>query len=479
MLCTRAFLGPFDWTVLHVHSPLPAEGFVSVSVLALLLVGGSRMVPARVDKIVAPSLQVLPLALALCLITLAFCWNLNDPFLSDDYILVGRASWDANRIAASFHTPGGDGAFRPIGTLYFDVVGMWARQDPWRWHICGLGLHLLTCALIYYLVWILWLNPLNAFAAAMLFGLHGTRPEVVTWTAGSFDLLAACFGLSALVCAFQHARRLPFFALIVANLCSALAILSKESAYALPAFVLGLGIASGRFHDPKVRRAFASTAITCTAMFVYRWTLFHGPGGYIDPKTGRPAILSLTLVSTFKALSVRMWSILMFPLNWEAHEDKLLLFAVPLTCMVFLYLAYTGTYHSRRTVGVLLATTVVAMLPAIHLALIGEDALGSRILYFPSLGFCLMGAHALSMMQPRVARNLALFAVILCSGVGLAHNLEAWHQTAAIADRTCAAASAQPSVEARPMPRAIHGVFFFANGFPECIAMKRGRTMKQ
>ena len=37
-----------------------------------------------------------------------------------------------------------------------------------------------------------------ALPAALIFALHGTRPEAVTWTAGRFDVLAGFFALSAL-----------------------------------------------------------------------------------------------------------------------------------------------------------------------------------------------------------------------------------------------------------------------------------------
>ena len=77
---------------------------------------------------------------------------LRDPFLSDDYILVSRATLDSSRILAVFHTPGGDGSFRPLGYLYFALLHYFGGVDPWKWHAAALIVHLINCALLYAIV---------------------------------------------------------------------------------------------------------------------------------------------------------------------------------------------------------------------------------------------------------------------------------------------------------------------------------------
>jgi hypothetical protein len=466
VLCVRAWLGPLDYGRVHVHSPLTAEGAFGVCVVALMLFGrsGAEVAPVRSNfGIGAP---LLPLAAALCLVVVIFWRNLHDPFLSDDYVIVRHASMELGKIARAFYTPGGDGGFRPIGAIYFDVVSAWSGWEPWRWHLCGLGLHVLNCGLLYFLIWSLWRNALVAMCAAVLFGLHGTRPEVVTWTAGNFDSLAACFVLAALLCVFRsRPDRLSLRLLGFANAFLILAILSKESAYAAPVLLLGFAIAADRFTEPPVRKGLLSMALVAVALFIYRWWLFGGPGGYVDPATGRPMILGLRLLPTLKALCIRLWSILFFPFNWRAPGTELLLPAVFLVSAAVFFLAYTQI-NSRRVVGTLLLTTAVALMPAIHIALIDDDALGSRILYLPSLGFCVLWAYVLGSVDSRGVRNAALAAMIAGSGLGLLHNLRAWHEVAMVADQTCAQAPARA-------PRTLEGVFFFANGLPECVSMKR------
>ena len=119
---------------------------------------------------------------------------------------------------------------------------------------------------------------------------------------------------------------------------------------------------------------------------------------------------------------------------------------------------------SRRTQLCLIAATCCAVLPAIHLALIGQSALGSRILYLAGAPFALLIG---SLMPQADRRGIVISAVMLIGMAGiLEHNLHAWHQAAEQTRTLCHDASAQP-------PGTFEGVPLFQNGFPECVAAAR------
>jgi hypothetical protein len=472
ILCLRATVGPVRVGLFTVGSPLPLEQifWVALVLLGLLARNGSTMEPR--NKGAAP---LLPIGGTVILVALFFCWNLHDSFLSDDYILISRTSLDLETVKGLFTNPGGDGAFRPIGDLYFALAGHWAGLEPWKWHLCGLILHLLNCALLYFLTWILWSNPVISRNSALVFGLHGTRPEVVVWTAGNFDSLACCFSLAALICAFlsRDARRSFPYQLLLAGLLT-LAIWSKESAYAVPVLLIGFAWAAKDFRGPGMRRSLVCAVLVCTALFVHRWVLFGGPGGYSNPATGRPAVLSLSLLSSAKALLLRLWAILLFPLNWDASDGWVLPICTALLAGLALCLVLNSNRKSFGIYAALLSMTACALLPAIHLALIGESCLGSRILYLPSVGFCVLCAHLMAAQKSSARRVITQAVLVVSVAVVLAHNLRGWHQTARLADRFCADIAdgkAEPMVS-NP-PSVVHGVFFFANGLSECVSLKR------
>lgn len=440
-LALRAGLGPFSLAGLRVASPLGIESCFACAFLALLFVRASGKQPHAEWTI--------PLAAALALVALAFAPNLNDPFLSDDYILAARATFEPARLLALFHTPGGDGSFRPLGYVYFGLLRRLFDANPLAWHSVALAVHLTNCALLYFIVRALWGRGPLAGIAALLFGLHGTRPEAVAWSAGNFDLLACGFTFAATLCALRR-RTIAACALV------ALAILSKESAYAAPAVMLGFAWAGGRVRESRMPILAAATV--CAAMFAWRWTMFHGPGGYIDPSTGHAQILSFHLGSALKAVLLRVWALMLFPVNWDAFIRSLPLAVAILAGMAALVFS---TPPARRMALALLATTVAALLPAYHLALIGQDLNGSRILYLPAAAFCVLCAHMVH------TKRLAAAALILASGVILRINLNAWHEDAVLADQVCAGTTTQMPIHDRK------GIVFFANGYAECRELKK------
>jgi hypothetical protein len=151
-----------------------------------------------------------------------------------------------------------------------------------------------------------------------------------------------------------------------------------------------------------------------------------------------------------------------------------LLLGTALSAGLVLCLVLSSDRESFRTYAALLSMTAFALLPAIHLALIGESCLGSRILYLPSVGFCVLCAHLMATHKSSARRVITQAVLVVSVAVVLAHNLRGWHQTARLADRFCqdiAEGKAEP-VDSEP-PSVVHGVFFFANGLPECVSLKR------
>lgn len=293
-----------------------------------------------------------------------------------------------------------------------------------------------------------------AFTAAVLFGLNGTRPESVAWTAGNFDLLACAFTLAATLAVLRRRVWLAFPLLVFA-------ILSKESAYAAPAVIFGFAAAGYRLRESRIRLALIASVAVCALMFAYRWSLFHGPGGYTNPATGQPQVFSFHLGSALKALFLRVWANLLFPVNWDAAaKSAILALALAAGAGMILYAAL-ATRLPRRIVLSMLAITIGALLPAYHLALIGDNLNGSRILYMPAIGICVLCAHLLQ------SKRVAAAVVIVCTGAILLHNLDAWHRNAVLADRVCAGTSSQAPVHD------LNGVVFFANGYKECVEMKQ------
>ncbi len=148
ILALRSAVGPFQLWGIHmtVNSPFMAENIFWLAILALLLFRRQLFMPDENATVRFPAAH---LAIALCLIAIAFAHNLADPFLSDDYIILNGPTFTWPTFIAALNRPGGDGSFRPLGTVFYQLLKTVAGTNPLKWHLAGLGLHLVNGALVF------------------------------------------------------------------------------------------------------------------------------------------------------------------------------------------------------------------------------------------------------------------------------------------------------------------------------------------
>jgi protein O-mannosyl-transferase len=175
-------------------------------------------------------------------LTLAFLLpNLGAPacgFLFDDFPVIvqnDRLHPHSLRqflhIFASGYWPDRHGLqlYRPVTQATWALVWtIGGGKHPAVFHAMGLGLGLAVVLLLYYFLLEVRTPPRIAFIASALFALFPIHTEATTSVVGSAEVLAAAFGLGAVI--FYYRRR-P----VCAVLLFALAVFSKESAAAFAA----------------------------------------------------------------------------------------------------------------------------------------------------------------------------------------------------------------------------------------------------
>jgi hypothetical protein len=316
-----------------------------------------------------------------------------------------------------------------------------------------------------------------ALWAAALFALHGTVLLTPMYLAARFDVLSAFLVLAGLVLFQRYLDRQKLLLLAAALACMLMALLSKEVAFCLPILATLLAGRRAWAH----RRALAAFFGLAAVVFVYRWTLLGGVGGYHDPATGAPQVFHATWLGYLKGFGLRIWSAFLFPVNWSRK---------PGPWFVVCLLAYIGTLtwlairsrSDRGRLTLLFSFTTVALVPIAHLLLVDASLLGAGRFYLALPGFAMMMALAMQ-TAGKMARPLAITILILFQLAALRHNLAIWGDIAALADRTCIQSatilretSDPPSVSG--LPREIDGVPFLANGFDECVAFHSDRIQE-
>jgi len=385
----------------------------------------------------------------LLLAPLPFLPFLTFPFLADDYvhILYARA-FTVGRISELFTVPAGDHFFRPVGYLSYALDARWAGWLPVLWRASSLALHVANVALVYALCRRLAFRIAPAVCAALLFAVHGSRPEAVTWVAARFDLLAVFFGLLCLLGILRGRIAGAGLALFVA-------VLSKESAFVVPLLAVALLWYTGVHWRVALRRVLP-LFVVAIGVFAYRWRLLGGVGGYQDAADGLPTVFHFKLTSTLQALFPRFWGTLLFPLNWTTRPGFVLYLLMGASLIALLWLAYSRA--SRRPLALGLTFAYICALPVHQFLSIGADLEKSRVLYFASVGLAILFAALIT--SRRLLVPAALILLFHCAA--LEHNLTIWKRVGYEARAAC-----QPG--AKDLPNVRDGVYFLHTGYPECL----------
>jgi Flp pilus assembly protein TadD len=121
---------------------------------------------------------------------------LDNPFVQQSSLLVQGLTSDA----WAFKGPGQvwSNYWRPARGLWTFANWQLFRDDPVGWHLLNLGIHLLVALIAFrFLLRLRFTMPVAALAV-LIFAIHPTKSESVTWLAGSTDILGTLFVLLSL-----------------------------------------------------------------------------------------------------------------------------------------------------------------------------------------------------------------------------------------------------------------------------------------
>lgn len=473
-LAARTLAGPLTWQV-YFRSPVNVESMVGLA-LTLLLLLRAKPVDVTPTSRGFDAWDALAILLIAALIAAIFWRAAGFYFLSDDFILLKQAK-SFLYLRALFATRGGDGSYRPITHLYMHVAYKWAATNPACWHWTEFAIHAANSILVFLVARMLGFSRFSATFAAALFAVHGTRPEAVVWLAGRADLLAAFFVLLGLASFIRFWNRDGGAVWYVISLFSMLlAILSKESAYTFALLLVVFLAANGVLKTRRAINALIPFFAVSAALLVWRIILLGGVGGYQN-RTGQSEALSFGVITLVKALILRLTAILFFPINWSHQPNAAFGIVTVLYLATLVWLATARV--SRNAFIVPLGFLFSLALPPWSLLLIGPDLQKARVLYLPVLGFCLLLGTAVENLNWK-PRWVVAVSILAFNVTALFHNLNAWEEAAQKAKAACSAAAACPNkVIVSGLPGSLNGVYFFANGFEECVEMQRNGDSTQ
>ncbi|MFX1449383.1 MAG: glycosyltransferase family 39 protein [Promethearchaeota archaeon] len=159
----------------------------------------------------------------LCSILILFSSNINDFFLSDDFIFLFYShffTFWTNPLLA----------IRPFATIIFEVQNSIFGFDPQGYHIINIGIHILNSYLVFFIINELTNNEKTSFIGSLMFACFPIFSESVIWISAQFDLWMTAFILLSFFFYLKYHKEHRLIWLILSLIYFSLAIFSKEIA---------------------------------------------------------------------------------------------------------------------------------------------------------------------------------------------------------------------------------------------------------
>lgn len=351
------------------------------------------------------------------------------------------------------------GVWRPVTTLTYALNWAAGGRDVVGYHLVNLALHALACVLVLELARRAVAAvaperaPAAALAAALLFALHPVHVEAVAGLVGRAELLSAVFSLSALLLALGAGRRR--WRLPAAAAALAAGVLSKESAavtpvlYALCAWAVpaaaGLparpGLAAGA--PRRALRSAGARALVLLAAAALPFAL--RPRGVGVPLVaawfaGQPREVVAGTMSRVFAEYLRLL-VLPWPLGvdfwYSARIPMLHLLSAPSIAGAAVWggalaLGVALLRRGRPIRGMGILWIFVPLLPVSNVLVPTGVLVAERLLYLPSVGFCLAAGDLFALgvaaagrrRRPWAAAVPAALVLALAGGKTASRNLE-------------------------------------------------------
>ena len=128
--------------------------------------------------------------------------------------------------------------FRPIESIILMADYFFWKLNPVGYHITNALLHVLACSLFFCLLYLITNNSILSLIASLLYLVHPTDTESVTYISGRADSISSIFLFLIAIIQYYYwlsdtrKKRLFYYSLIL--LAFSLALLSKESAVIFP-----------------------------------------------------------------------------------------------------------------------------------------------------------------------------------------------------------------------------------------------------
>ncbi|XP_064628448.1 protein O-mannosyl-transferase TMTC3-like [Lineus longissimus] len=322
-------------------------------------------------------------------------------------------------------------SYRPLCVLTFRLNYAFSELEPMSYHLVNMILHGIV-SIMYLRVSMLFLEEVPSFVASLLFAVHPVHVEAVTGVVGRAELLSSIFGLGAFLCYAQCSKAgagLDLKKLLIAFILVTMATLCKETGITIVGVccvyeifvaqkknaqdvldILMNFIRGKPFVPPWLREAiirgsflvFSTMGLLIIRLRVQgvqlpQFTNFDNPAAVAASPARQLTLNYLIPVNAWLLLCPSAlcadWSMGTIPLVMSLLDVR------NLATLVFYmvlgkFALYAAFYRGKRARALVmsLAFMVLPFIPAANLFFAVGFVVAERVLYTPSMGFCMLVA---------------------------------------------------------------------------------------
>lgn len=417
---------------------------------------------------------------------LAYAGTLSSYFLSDDFefLKLFHKSQSLSRDALIGYFKN-FGLLRPLSLLTLEMDYRIWGLNSFGYHLSSLLFHVGSAWLVFLFLWHLTRDRYISSLAGLLFSVYPLHLEAVAWISGRFDVTCTFFYLLSLVL-FLYFRRSDNLVLMWLSLLSFLgALLCKEMAMTLPALIFAVDFIFDGGRDGRWREALKRSliyALFLAGYVILRILLLGGISGS-SYAANALAFFKGNVITGLKHFLSRPFGPLFVPLNKTATASAGLLetgILIALSLLILSVLLRPRLPFKMCLFGLLFI--FVTAIPTLKILYITDTLQGSRFLYLPSAGACLILAvlvKADSFSKRKAVEALRFLlpsAVIILFLLMHRVNSQPWKQAGA-ASKTMVEQALRPIRSLPPpqqvfvlyLPDNIQGAYIFRNGFSAAL----------
>jgi tetratricopeptide (TPR) repeat protein len=353
-----------------------------------------------------------------------------------------------------------DPYFRPIFTSLFTLNYALFGNIPWGWHLINILIHAGVTLLVFVvskeIVEREWVSAL----AATLFAVHPAHAESVAWVSGITDPLMMLLLLPSFYFYLRFRKSGAWYLLGSSVAFFFLALLSKETAVALPVIVAYCEIFHFKGAEPATKRLLrASTIMGLFAIptAIYLLMRYNALGTLVFG--GQPRYPLVPSLLTVPLAILKYLGLMMIPwgYSYQHYTDFVeraasIGFLVPFVVVLLIAAAVMLLKSKVVTFGAV--WFIVMLAPALAALRQFEPAylLQERYLYAPSIGLCLVIALGIERLAARdwfglrgrlVAAGVSVLLIFVWGAVFIRQN-RVWDDTVTVYQNSVAVSPRSP-----------------------------------